>query len=448
MRNKLLLGLSLLLFLLQSTTQAQSACQISVCFSSDGNCTDAIIKEINSARRSVLIQAYSFTSAPIANALIGVKKRGIFVEAVLGKSREAHTYSIEKILFYQNIPIFFDDKDNIFNNQITIVIDRKTVITGSIGFAKNIGDYKDNLIFIRDNLELVYHYEQDHKEHRSHSYVISRSFLFANDKSNPLITALKILKEYYSLVLILVSSFSALLSLYLGVLKEWLRRPKLKLYFDEKKQYPYFHKLPFEKFDQPIDFGGQEIYLFRPGFNARVKVFNIGKSTAKNVQARIEKIVLYKENGKTSVQYYHPTVIKWSGEPNWNSVDIISKSHFFLDLFWAKNETSEEICSFNNEIYNNVIDKNILEVITKNNIFPSEEIYWNVWVDTSFNRGIPEGYDFEGKVVVHIIIKGENCDPLKFEAIINWYFDGWNQPDIKIKHGRRLINNDNGKEIL
>ena len=39
---------------------------ISVYFSPNGGCTDAIIQEINAARMSIHVQAYSFTSARLA----------------------------------------------------------------------------------------------------------------------------------------------------------------------------------------------------------------------------------------------------------------------------------------------------------------------------------------------------------------------------------------------
>jgi phosphatidylserine/phosphatidylglycerophosphate/cardiolipin synthase-like enzyme len=43
---------------------------VKVYFSPKSGCTDAIIKEIDQAKTEILIQAYSFTSAPIAKALV------------------------------------------------------------------------------------------------------------------------------------------------------------------------------------------------------------------------------------------------------------------------------------------------------------------------------------------------------------------------------------------
>jgi phosphatidylserine/phosphatidylglycerophosphate/cardiolipin synthase-like enzyme len=56
-----------------------------VCFSPTGGCTENIVEQINAAKSKILVQAYSFTSAPIAKALLYVYKRGVKIEAILDK---------------------------------------------------------------------------------------------------------------------------------------------------------------------------------------------------------------------------------------------------------------------------------------------------------------------------------------------------------------------------
>jgi phosphatidylserine/phosphatidylglycerophosphate/cardiolipin synthase-like enzyme len=41
------------------------------------------VQALGAAKRTVLVQAYSFTSAPIAKALLEVHKRGVQVQVVL-----------------------------------------------------------------------------------------------------------------------------------------------------------------------------------------------------------------------------------------------------------------------------------------------------------------------------------------------------------------------------
>ena len=51
-------------------TPSQNLPPIAVYFSPTGGCTEAAVKEINAAKKMILVQAYSFTSAPIAKALV------------------------------------------------------------------------------------------------------------------------------------------------------------------------------------------------------------------------------------------------------------------------------------------------------------------------------------------------------------------------------------------
>jgi phosphatidylserine/phosphatidylglycerophosphate/cardiolipin synthase-like enzyme len=54
-----------------------------VYFSPHGGCTEAVVGVLAKARANVLVQAYSFTSAPIAKALVEAHRRGVKVAVVL-----------------------------------------------------------------------------------------------------------------------------------------------------------------------------------------------------------------------------------------------------------------------------------------------------------------------------------------------------------------------------
>lgn len=49
---------------------AFSAENIRVFFSPKGGCTEAVVENVGKAKTTILVQAYSFTSAPIANLLM------------------------------------------------------------------------------------------------------------------------------------------------------------------------------------------------------------------------------------------------------------------------------------------------------------------------------------------------------------------------------------------
>ena len=71
----------------------QYSATVSIYFSPDGGCTDAVVRELAAAQKHVLVQAYAFTSAPIAKALLDAHKRGVNVQALLDKSNVTAQYS-------------------------------------------------------------------------------------------------------------------------------------------------------------------------------------------------------------------------------------------------------------------------------------------------------------------------------------------------------------------
>ena len=101
-----------------------------VYFSPKGGCTEAIIKELNKAKSIILVQAYFFTSAPIAKALLNAHKRAVKVEVILDKSQRTQKYSPATSLFNAGIPVKIDSQHTVAHNKV-MIIDGETVITGS-----------------------------------------------------------------------------------------------------------------------------------------------------------------------------------------------------------------------------------------------------------------------------------------------------------------------------
>jgi phosphatidylserine/phosphatidylglycerophosphate/cardiolipin synthase-like enzyme len=76
-----------------TSPQPSTACGMTVCFTPGGNCTDRIVQAITGAKTSMLVQAYSFTSAPIAKVLLDAHKRGVRVRVILDKRQRNEKYS-------------------------------------------------------------------------------------------------------------------------------------------------------------------------------------------------------------------------------------------------------------------------------------------------------------------------------------------------------------------
>jgi len=140
-----------------------------VFFSPNGGCTNAVVAELGSAKSSVLVQAYSFTSGPIAKALADAKRRGVEVRVLLDKSQRSERYTSADFIAHAGIPVLIDDKHAIAHNKV-MVIDADTVITGSFNFTKaaETGN-AENLLIIRGAKELARQYGDNWARHRQHS---------------------------------------------------------------------------------------------------------------------------------------------------------------------------------------------------------------------------------------------------------------------------------------
>lgn len=151
------------------TEQFKATGTVDVFFSPRGGATDAIVSEIASARSEILVQAYSFTSVPVAKALLDARKRGVRIEVVLDKSQRRERYSSADFLVHGGIPTYIDDRHSIAHNKI-MIFDRNTLITGSFNFTKAAEEKNaENLLVIRKNRPLVDRYLRNLEDHRNHS---------------------------------------------------------------------------------------------------------------------------------------------------------------------------------------------------------------------------------------------------------------------------------------
>ena len=143
-------------------------------FSPHGGCTEAIVRELHKARSVILVQAYSFTSAPIAKALLEAHKRGVKVEVVLDKSQEkGDKYSSADFLLNSGIETKIDAQHSIAHNKV-MVIDGEIVITGSFNFTRAAEERNaENLLVLYDR-KLAERYRKNWEEHARHSKAYSR----------------------------------------------------------------------------------------------------------------------------------------------------------------------------------------------------------------------------------------------------------------------------------
>jgi phospholipase D len=122
---------------------------------------DAIVEQIDSAHKQILVEAYGFTSEKIVDALLRAQNRHfntdtVEVEALLDRSNETASYSKWKLLRKAHIPVKIDDEGHIAHNKI-MIIDSNVIITGSFNFTENAKHNEENVLIITDhNLAMQY----------------------------------------------------------------------------------------------------------------------------------------------------------------------------------------------------------------------------------------------------------------------------------------------------
>lgn len=139
-----------------------------VYFSPNHGATKAVVDALATAKATVLVQAYSFTSAPIAKALIEARARGVDVRVILDRRETGANYSSADFVAHARIVTLIDGAHAIAHNKI-IVIDGETVITGSFNFTTAAEQRNaENLLVIRDRA-LAARYTENWQAHAAHS---------------------------------------------------------------------------------------------------------------------------------------------------------------------------------------------------------------------------------------------------------------------------------------
>lgn len=142
---------------------------ITVHFSPKGGCTESVASFIRSAKKSVHLQAYGFTSPQVADALCDRAKAGLGVEVVLDRSNSTDKHSVMQQVEACGAKSWIDAKHQIAHNKVTI-IDGESVETGSFNYtqAAEIGNAENCLVIMGDT-QLAAQYEANFQAHKAHS---------------------------------------------------------------------------------------------------------------------------------------------------------------------------------------------------------------------------------------------------------------------------------------
>jgi len=141
---------------------------VTVRFSPHGGAEALVVETVDAARRSVRVQAYSFTSMPIALSFKRAHDRGVDIRVILDKSQVTQRYSDLSFLVRSGVPVWVDAVHAIAHNKV-IIIDADTVLTGSFNFTKAAeASNAENILRIRD-AGLAAAYRENWEHHLAHS---------------------------------------------------------------------------------------------------------------------------------------------------------------------------------------------------------------------------------------------------------------------------------------
>lgn len=138
------------------------------CYTPGDKCMDAVVAEIGKAKTEVLVQAHALTAKTVADALAAARDSGASVSVILDRSYPFVLNSATYLATIKGVPTFLDALHDIAGSNI-IVIDKSTVITGSMLFTPDAGEKNaDNLLIIESD-SVAGSYINNWYEHKAHA---------------------------------------------------------------------------------------------------------------------------------------------------------------------------------------------------------------------------------------------------------------------------------------
>ena len=104
-------------------------------FSPNGNGLSQVLEELRGAKKSVKFLAFSLSDKEIGAILVDKHRQGLQIEGILDARLAAHPASLFNTLKEAGIPVMRDGNEALLHHKL-IIVDDKTVITGSYNFSQ------------------------------------------------------------------------------------------------------------------------------------------------------------------------------------------------------------------------------------------------------------------------------------------------------------------------
>lgn len=152
---------------------------VEVAFSPGGRPETLLLRLIDGARHSLHVQAYAFTSKPIAAALIAAHRRGVRVEVLAdARMNRRGKGNVLPELIAAGIPVALETRFSAAHNKVMIADAAGpgcALATGSYNFTKSAATRNaENLIVLREHCELTRVYLDNWRRHREEATIVRR----------------------------------------------------------------------------------------------------------------------------------------------------------------------------------------------------------------------------------------------------------------------------------
>lgn len=130
---------------------ALAAPSLDVGFSPEGSAHQLVIRTLDSARESIRLMGYSFTSPEIVKSLVAAKRRGVDVRVVVDDkgNRSKASLAAMNIVVNAGIPLRTNNQYKIMHDKV-IITDGENVELGSYNYTRSAADANsENALVVR-----------------------------------------------------------------------------------------------------------------------------------------------------------------------------------------------------------------------------------------------------------------------------------------------------------
>ncbi len=151
--------------------------EIEVAFAPRDDTERVIVDLIRSARKSLKVHAYVFTSRNIADAMVAAHRRGVKVEVLAdAKMNGREKGNAIPRLLAGGVPVAFETRYNAAHNKV-LIVDAEgpgcALLTGSYNFTWSADNRNaENLLIVREHCALARAYRDNWQRHRADAKVV------------------------------------------------------------------------------------------------------------------------------------------------------------------------------------------------------------------------------------------------------------------------------------